>query len=305
MPQALGIFSQTAHDARMKQTPPDTLEIGAILADAGFSSLTGQILGRMGSLIVRIADNPDTIRIAQKLRYDVFYTELGAQKSQNTILEERDSDHYDAICDHLVVYDTSISGGEAEQLVGTYRLMRSDMLAAGHTFYSAGEYEITKLLERKPGLQFLELGRSCVKPEYRSKRTVELLWQGIWSYCRQHRIEVMFGCASFHGTVPEAHALPLSFLHHNCRADAEWDVRALEQHYRSMDIVPQEAINPKVALFSMPPLIKGYLRLGAMIGDGAVVDHQFGTTDVLIVLPVERISSRYINYYGAEADRFV
>lgn len=305
MPQALGIYAQTAHDRRMKQTPSETVELNAILADSGFSSLSGQILGRMGSLIVRIADNPATIRIAQKLRYDVFYTELGAQQSPGTMLEERDADHYDAICDHLVVYDTALSGGEAEQIVGTYRLMRSDMITEGRSFYSAGEYEITKLTEAKAGLQFLELGRSCVKPEYRSKRTVELLWQGIWSYCRQHKIEVMFGCASFHGTVPEAHALPLSFLQHNCRADAEWDVRALAQHYRSMDIVPQEAINPKVALFSMPPLIKGYLRLGAMIGDGAVVDHQFGTTDVLIILPVERISSRYINYYGAEADRFV
>lgn len=305
MQQALGVFSETSHDKQMKQTSPDTFEISAILADAGLSSLTGQILGRMGSLIVRIADNPETIRIAQKLRYDVFYTELGAKQSQNTTVEECDSDHYDAICDHLVVYDTSIIGGEAAQLVGTYRLMRSDMITAGRAFYSAGEYEITKLTERKPHLKFLELGRSCVKPEYRSKRTVELLWQGIWSYCRQHRIEVMFGCASFHGTVPEAHAVSLSFLQHHCRADAEWDVRALAQHYRSMDIVPQEAINPKVALFAMPPLIKGYLRLGAMIGDGAVVDHQFGTTDVLIILPVERISSRYINYYGAEADRFV
>ncbi|WP_421091043.1 GNAT family N-acetyltransferase [Pseudochrobactrum sp. MP213Fo] len=259
----------------------------------------------MGSLIVRIADNPETIRIAQKLRYDVFYTELGAQKSADTLLEQRDADHYDAICDHLVVYDTAIAGGEAEQLIGTYRLMRSDMVMPGHSFYSAGEYDINKLISRKPDLQFLELGRSCVKPEYRSKRTVELLWQGIWSYCRNHKIEVMFGCASFHGTVPEAHALSLSFLQHNCRADAEWDVRALDQHYRSMDMMPPEGINPKVALFSMPPLIKGYLRLGAMIGDGAVVDHQFSTTDVLIVLPVERISSRYINYYGAEADRFI
>jgi len=303
--QTLGFFSQNAHDAQMKQTSPDTLDIGAILADTGLTSLSGQILGRMGSLIVRIADNPETVRIAQKLRYDVFYTELGAQNSHDTLLEERDADHYDAICDHLVVYDTALAGGEAQQLVGTYRLMRSDMITSGRTFYSAGEYEINKLIDRKPNLQFLELGRSCVRPEYRSKRTVELLWQGIWSYCRSYKIEVMFGCASFHGTVPEAHALSLSFLQHNCRANAEWDVRALEHHYRSMDMVPVEAINPKVALFSMPPLIKGYLRLGAMIGDGAVVDHQFATTDVLIIMPVERISSRYINYYGAEADRFV
>lgn len=289
----------------MTQIAHTALETGLNLADTQSTLRAEPILGRMGSLIVRLATQPETIRLAQKLRYDVFYTELGAHHTQNTAIQEHDTDQYDAICDHLVVYDTALSGGEAEQLVGTYRLMRSDMITEGRSFYSASEFDITNLTERKAGLQFLELGRSCVKPEYRSKRTVELLWQGIWSYCRQYNIEVMFGCASFHGTVPAAHALSLSFLQHNCRANAEWDVRALDHHYHSMDMMPPEGINLKVALFSLPPLIKGYLRLGAMIGDGAVVDHQFGTTDVLIILPVERISSRYINYYGAEADRFI
>ncbi|HCH71323.1 MAG TPA: ornithine-acyl-ACP acyltransferase, partial [Ochrobactrum sp.] len=98
-------------------------------------------------------------------------------------------------------------------------------------------------------------------------------------------------------------ALGLSFLHHNCRATSDWDVRALPHRYQAMDLMPKEAINNKVALFSMPPLVKGYLRLGAMIGDGAVIDEAFGTTDVFIILPIERISSRYITYYGAEANR--
>lgn len=305
MSQIFGSSSHNADSADMNKTTSLTTEREAVLSDTEHLSPHDQILGRMGNLIVRIAHHPDTIKIAQKLRYDVFYTELGAQKTPDTLLEERDADHYDAICDHLVVYDTSLTGGEAEQLIGTYRLMRSDMITEGRNFYSANEYDITKLTNAKNERRFLELGRSCVKPEYRSKRTVELLWQGIWSYCRQHKIDVMFGCASFHGTVPEAHALPLSFLHHHCRANEEWDVKALDHHYRSLDMMPAEGINPKIALFSMPPLIKGYLRLGAMIGDGAVVDHQFGTTDVLIILPVERISSRYINYYGAEADRFI
>ncbi|HAO2891969.1 TPA: ornithine-acyl-ACP acyltransferase, partial [Escherichia coli] len=128
--------------------------------------------------------------------------------------------------------------------------------------------------------------------------------QGIWSYCRYHSIDVMFGCASFQGTVPAAHALPLSFLHHNCRATPDWDVQALPSLYQPMDLVPSEAVNPKVALFAMPPLIKGYLRLGAMIGDGAVVDHDFGTTDVLIILPVSRISTRYVSHYISNAKRF-
>jgi putative hemolysin len=143
-----------------------------------------------------------------------------------------------------------------------------------------------------------------VLPPYRTKRTVELLWQGNWAYSVKHGLDVMFGCASFHGSVPELHALALSFLHHNALAKDDWAVKAAGPHARNMDLMPAEAANPKRALMAMPPLIKGYLRLGAMIGEGAVVDHPFGTTDVLIVLPVESISSRYVNYYGAGAERF-
>jgi putative hemolysin len=114
----------------------------------------------------------------------------------------------------------------------------------------------------------------------------------------------MTGCASFHGTVPAAHAEALSFLAQNCRADDDWDVRAVISRYHTMDLMPSEAVNPRSALSAMPPLIKGYLRLGARIGDGCVIDRDFGTTDVFIILPMEFVSERYLNYYGAEAERF-
>lgn len=265
---------------------------------------TPLLLGKIGALEVRLAGSADEITAAQELRFRVFYDEMGARKAGLQAIEQRDSDQYDAICDHLLVYDTSLPGPEHKQIVGTYRLMRGDQADKALGFYSLSEFDVARLTRSKPELNFLELGRSCVKPEYRSKRTVELLWQGAWSYCRRHAIDVMFGCASFSGTIPAAHAAGLSFLHHYSRADAEWDVKALPHHYQPMDLMPLEAINPKVALFSMPPLIKGYLRLGAMIGDGAVVDDAFGTTDVFIILPISRISSRYISYYGADAARF-
>jgi putative hemolysin len=144
-----------------------------------------------------------------------------------------------------------------------------------------------------------------VLSQYRTKRTVELLWQGIWAYCRRWNIDLMCGCASFAGTVPALHALPLSFLHHHAKSDGIWSVKAHAERYVDMDMMPQEAVDLRAALNVMPPLIKGYLRLGAMFGEGAVIDHEFGTTDVFVILPVERISSRYIAHYGAEADRFV
>jgi putative hemolysin len=114
----------------------------------------------------------------------------------------------------------------------------------------------------------------------------------------------MIGCASFPGVQPEAHALPLSFLHHNCGAKGEWSASALPELYREMDMMPTEAINPRRALSAMPPLIKAYMRIGATFGSGAVVDHAFNTTDVLVILPVSSIAGRYINYYGGEGYRF-
>ena len=188
-------------------------------------------------------------------------------------------------------------------MVGTYRLLMQEVAAAHGGFYSAAEYEIDRLVAAHPGKRFLELGRSCVLRPYRSKRTVELLWHGIWSYVVSRRIDVLFGCASLEGTNPAAHALPLAYLHHHARCDAPWRVRAVASRFEPMDRMPAEAIDAKAALRALPPLIKGYLRLGGMIGDGAVVDAQFGTTDVLVVLPVEKISSRYIAYYGPDASR--
>ena len=149
------------------------------------------------------------------------------------------------------------------------------------------------------------LARSCVLPHYRSKRTVELLWQGIWAYCRAHKIDVMFGCASFPGIVPALHALPLSFLHHHAKAKGDWEVSALGDQAMSMDLMPVEAIDLKSALAAMPPLIKGYLRLGAKFGAGTVVDAEFGSTDVFVIVRTEEISGRYLNHYGVEAERFV
>jgi putative hemolysin len=114
----------------------------------------------------------------------------------------------------------------------------------------------------------------------------------------------MTGCASFHGTDPAAHAEALTYLAHHCRTGAAWDIRAVPERYRSMDLMPMEAVSAKAAIAAMPPLVKGYLRVGARIGDGCVIDHDFGTVDVFIVLPVAEIASRYVNYYGAEAQRF-
>lgn len=262
------------------------------------------LLGRIGNLETRIARSECEIDAAQAVRYRVFVEEMKAQVDPDCARRGRDIDHWDGLCDHLLVLDHGIEGDTEDQIVGTYRLLRHEVAMSHGGFYSSSEFAVSDLVARHKDKRFMELGRSCVLPQYRTKRTVELLWQGCWAYALQNRIDAMFGCGSFPGTQPEEHALALSFLHHNAVARGEWAVNALPHLYREMDLMPSEAVNARRALFSMPPLIKGYLRLGAMIGNGAVVDQAFNTTDVLIILPIASISGRYVNYFGADAGRF-
>jgi putative hemolysin len=270
----------------------------------GVNAPAHDILGRIGSLETRLARNASEIDAAQAIRYKVFVEEMKATIPQDCDRRKRDADSWDLVCDHLLVLDTAIEGDPEDQIVGTYRLLRQDVAMRTGGFYSASEFSVGALLERHPDKKFMELGRSCVLPDYRTKRTVELLWQGNWAYALKYGVDAMFGCGSFPGVIPEEHALALSFLHHNMVVRDEWDVSARPELYRTMDLMPVEAINMRKALAALPPLIKGYMRLGAMVGKGAVVDHAFRTTDVLIVLPITNISGRYLNYYGADAGRF-
>jgi putative hemolysin len=276
---------------------------GAIAPGQGFRFPA--TLGRLGALEVRLAQENRDVKRAQKLRYRVFYQDGSAIADAATLLARRDKDAFDKICDHLLVIDHAAqpSIGGKQPVVGTYRLLRQDVAEKHGGFYSENEFDISGLIERHADLRFLELGRSCVLPRYRNKRTVELLWRGIWSYVRRHRCEVMIGCASFEGTDPERLALPLSFLHHYARAPEPWRAAAHASRRVEMNRIAKQAIDPKAALHGLPPLIKGYLRLGATIGDGAVIDYQFGTTDVLIVMPVAAINARYIEHFGADASR--
>lgn len=260
-----------------------------------------RILGRIGALEVRLASKKKHVRKAQRLRYEVFFEEGGAIPDLVLKLARRDMDAFDAICDHLLVVDTSRKFGR--KIVGTYRLLRRDVADQNFGFYSEGEYDLDPLLKRHPSARMLELGRSCVLKPYRDKRTVELLWLGIYKYVLQNQIDVMFGCASFEGTDPDKLALPLSYLSHFGAASEEWQIRALAHRYVPMNRMAADIIDAKRALAALPPLIKGYLRVGARIGDGAVIDPSFNTTDVVVVLPVSAIAPRYSTHFGKNAAR--
>jgi len=267
-----------------------------------------KVYGQLGTLEVRLAHSRREILRAQRLRYEVFYEEMSAVPGVVAGMRRLDQDAYDAVCDHLLVVDRAAPAKAAKpwsksrrlNVVGTYRVLRQDKAPRGLGFYTQNEYDIAPLVAaRSPRYRFMELGRSCVLKPYRNKRSVELLWHGLWTYVREHKVDVMIGCASFEGTDPKAHAMALSFLYHHALAPPEWRCSAHAHLYQPMDLIPKDQIDVKAALKSMPPLIKGYLRLGAFIGDGAVIDRQFGTTDVLIILPVEKIDPRYFEHFGA------
>jgi L-ornithine Nalpha-acyltransferase len=264
-------------------------------------------LGTRGDLSVRLTHSSREITIAQALRFRVFYEELNAVADKISADLSLDADRFDAFCDHLIVVKQTSDVADERfrvddgEVVGTYRLLRQSVAAENGGFYTQDEYDLAPLLAAKLGLNFLELGRSCVLKPYRTKPVVELLWQGIWNYVRGHRLDVMLGCASLEGADPAAHKDTLNFLAQNCAAPAEWNVRALPERY--VEMKSGDAINdPKAALKALPPLIKGYLRLGCYIGEGAVVDTQFNTTDILIILPVSNINPRYFAHFGKPND---
>jgi len=249
---------------------------------------------------VRLAESPAEIRAAQHLRYKVFYEEYAATPSDEMAAERRDFDPYDDIADHLIVIDKSISDPQ-RQIVGTYRLLRREAAEKYGRFYTSSEYDIAPILDSK--MTLLELGRSCVLAEYRTRPILQLLWQGITDYMLDHSIGMMFGCASLQGTDVSSMSYQLAYLHHYHLAPTELRARALDSRYVDMNMHTKDSFEARRAFSSLPALIKGYIRLGAYIGDGAVVDHQFNTTDVCIILPMKQVSERYLKFYGRKLKR--
>lgn len=243
---------------------------------------------------VRFAENPADVQAAQRLRWEVFCEERGAEAPGDAGL---DIDPYDAACDHLLVEDAS---GGTIRAVGTYRLLREPVARAGDGFYSAAEYDLGVLAGSTSG-ELLELGRSCVSPAYRDAATIQLLWRGIATYLSRHNIGLMFGCASFPGTDPDTHADALSYLWHNHLAPAALRPSALAGRHVEMARMPIGGYDPRAAFRKLPPLIKGYLRVGAMVGDGAVIDDAFNTVDVFVVMPVAAIAERYLGRFSKAA----
>lgn len=260
----------------------------------GATTLSGFGELRAGNLGVRIAETQAEIDASLALRFRVFYEEMGAHPDAATLASGRDRDEFDAVADHLLVVDHDLGDGP-EAVVGTYRLIRRSAAASVGRFYSAAEYDIAPLVAL-PG-EILELGRSCVDAKHRTRGTLQLLWRGIAAYVFHRKIDLMFGCASLHGTDLDALAPALTYLHAHHLAPPAIRPRAVADRYVPMNRLDPATLDLRAVVQELPPLVKGYLRLGGFVGDGAVLDHQFNTTDVCIVVKTELVTNKYAKHY--------
>ncbi len=259
------------------------------------------VLAVSGALEVRLAETEHEVEQAQRLRFKVFYEEMSATPSPQMRESGRDFDKFDDVCDHLLVVDRDAHDDDGQPLVvGTYRLTRKKDADKVGGFYTAGEYDLSRMIAGLPAdTKYLELGRSCILKSYRARPgTMQLLWKGLMAYVARFDIDMMFGCASLPGVDVAEMTLPLAYLHHFHAMPEHLRVKARPELYVDMNSLPKEAIDEREGIRSLPAMLKGYVRAGCCIGDGAVIDRQFGTTDVFIYFPVSGLDPRYKSRFG-------
>ena len=263
----------------------------AIAEDFNFNTINISV----GDLEVRLAENNLEIDAAQALRYKVFFEEMKAQPNKKQKKLKRDFDDFDYYFDHILVIDHKKPGKISDKVIGTYRLNRGNYKGKENFFYTSDEFNLDKLINYNGNI--LELGRSCVDKNYRNGKTMQLLWTFIAQYVLKYDIKIMFGCASFPGINVGTHKAALSYMYKKYLAPKSLRPIAIQDRYINMEDKSAFDANFRNFITSIPPLIKGYIRLGAFVGDGAVIDHDFNTIDVCIVLPTEKIASRYMEHY--------
>jgi putative hemolysin len=228
-----------------------------------------------------VTDSPLLIEQAQRLRYRVFVQEMGARIK--SAAEQRDYDEIDAYCDHLIVYDT-----RAEKIVGYTRLLAQTQAQRLGYFYSQHEFDLASVLAL-PG-NFLEIGRTCIDPDYRGSAVLTTLWSALAQYALAGQFTYLIGCAS----VPPG---PNGFA-----VDAV--LRGIKQENRApaaLQVTPTRTIPPHLRCerdeSGIPPLLKAYLRLGALICGEPFWDEDFQVMDLFVLLPLEYLQARYSRHY--------
>jgi putative hemolysin len=251
------------------------------------------VLLRNETLEVKLATTFAEIDSALRLRFEVFNLEL--QEGLLASYERGfDTDAYDAYCDHLIVKDLV-----GDKVVGTYRLLRQSVAERNIGFYSENEFDLTRL-KQLPG-ELLELGRSCVAHSHRNATTISKLWNAIIEYARQRNIAYLFGCGSLHQSEVED-VLPLyAYLRDHYFAPEEFRVQPRASCRMQLDEAARVLYEPRAMSRRLSPVMKGYLRAGAVICGAPAFDAEFGTADVLVLLEMEKLTARYKNHYVERA----
>ena len=240
---------------------------------------------------IKIAESNFEIKKAQSLRYKIFFKEKKIKKKIFKFLLQRDYDFYDKISDHLIIIDNNRE--IRDNVIGTYRLLRGNCAKLYRGYYTEQEFDISNLKKNFSSKDILELGRSCVHPQYRSGIVLKLLWQGISNYIKMYKIKILMGCASFHGTNPSKFKDEFSLLYKSYRLPEDYDVKSLQ----SNEISFNKNINHSTILNKLPPLIKGYLKAGGMVSENFYIDKEFETIDYCVIMLIEKIVSRYQNKF--------
>ena len=244
----------------------------------------------MGKLQIKITRDEDEIQEAQRLRFEVFNLEM--KKGLKTSLQRGlDVDEYDPFCEHLIVRDS-----QSKQVVGTYRLLLGSEARKQLGFYSEREFDLKKI-RNLPG-ELLELGRSCAHKDYRDKALIPAMWEAIADYVKRHRVRYLFGCASLYTTDSREVSECFSLLKQKYYAPEKFRVRPVpEKLFRDLD-ENVEIGDPGNLFLRLPSLIKGYLRIGALLCGPPALDNEFGTTDLFLLLDMKRMSSEYLDRFG-------
>jgi putative hemolysin len=248
------------------------------------------VLFSSGNFTVKVAEHYEEFEKALRLRFEVFNLELN-EGLENSYETGMDRDAYDDYCDHLIVIDETCN-----KIVGTYRMLLGFVAENNIGYYSESEFDMSGI--RALSGEKLELGRSCVHKDYRNSGIISMLWTGIARYIEFHNVKHLFGCSSAHTVNPEEISIISSYMNSFHRADDEYTVYPLNrlEGVRLCSILDQKAVFEK-----MPPLIKGYLRTGALVCGEPAYDEEFGTTDFFMLLNTEKLLCRYRRRYFQES----
>lgn len=230
---------------------------------------------------VGLSRSEGEIEQAQRLRYKVFADEMGARLPAKIV--GVDSDFYDPYCDHLVVRDEQI-----DKVVGTYRILRPDAAKKVGSYYSENEFDLTRLEHLRPSM--VEIGRSCIHPDYRSGAVIALLWGKLAEVMLMGGYRHLIGCASV-GMADGGHNAANLFVQQIDDHLAPLEYRVFPRH----PLPFEKLVTGQVA--EVPPLIKGYLRAGAWICGEPAWDPDFNTADLPLLLPMERLNPRYARHF--------